>query len=211
MALVSIVSGDARGQPAGRGRGAEPLADRTWSSHATCAIRRRQHWQVTRRVPLREMARTQTAAVEFLNSLEEDFASSPRLSNGLTDWAMVASIPSTSPNGFDIDIRADESGISASFGGLNHEFDLISSAMVWVRRALSRQYQLRIVCFGGLAREWYLEPVGRDQQTHQGNSLDSSKSLAAGHPVLMRRWRKTSVNYRRNRLLDLAGPGIVGH
>ena len=198
MALVSVVSGDARGQPAGRAGGAEPLADPTWSSHATCAIRRHHQWQVTRRVPLREMARVSRTAVEFLNSLEEDFASSPRLSNDSTDWAMVASIPSMSSLGFDIDIRADERGISASFGGLNQEFSRISSAMVWVRRALSWQYHLRIVCIGGLAREWRLEPVA----LVLGSDHGPADCLASGYPVLMRRWRKTSVNYRSNRLLD---------
>ena len=150
-------------------------------------------------------------ADDFLSGIEDDCYAARSAAAGSSDWAFLASIPAISVKGFDIDVRVDESGISASFGGLNHDFPEISLALVWVRRALSRQYQLRIVCIGGLAREWYLEPVGRDQQTHQANGLDSSESLAAGHPVLMRRWRKTSVNYRRNHLLDLAGPGIVGH
>jgi hypothetical protein len=202
MALDSIVPIEVRGRPQRRDSAVEPLAESSWSSHATCAFRRRRHWEFTRRVPLREMARTPTAVDDFLNRIEEDFANSPLCSTGASDWAMVTSIPAMSVRGFDIDIRFDESGISASFGGLNQEFSEMSSAMVWVRRALSRQYQLRVVCIGGLAREWCLEPVAQYQGFGQGSSHGSPECLTSGYPVLMRRWRKTSVNYRRNRLLD---------
>ena len=65
--------------------------------------------------------------------------------------------------------------------------------------ALSRQYHLRIVCIGGLAREWYLEPV--DAWISNSGQV-AVECLASGYPVLLRRWRKTSVNYRRNRLFD---------
>lgn len=217
MAYDLIVPGEARdrrevrGRPRRLDRKNDPLLASIWSSHATCALRRRQDWEFTRRIALCDLVRGPRIADDFLSGIEDDCYAARSAAAGSSDWAFLASIPAISVKGFDIDVRVDESGISASFGGLNHDFPEISLALVWVRRALSRQYQLRIVCIGGLAREWYLEPVGRDQQTHQANGLNSSESLAAGHPVLMRRWRKTSVNYRRNHLLDLAGPGIVGH
>lgn len=211
MAYDLIVHGDARGRPPRLALKSDPLSDSSWSSHATCALKRRQDWELTRRIALCDLVRDPRIAANFLNGIEDDFHTAQSSAAGTSGWAFLASIPALSVTGFDIDIRLDESGISASFGGLNQDFLEISSAMAWVRRALSEQYHLRIVCIGGLAREWHLKPAGLDQLPHPGDPAEPTESLAAGHPVLMRRWRKTSVTYRHNRLLDLAGPGVVEH
>ena len=198
MAFDSIVSAQSHGR-ARRDIDVSRRTVRAWPSHAICSFKSGNHWECTRRVSLHEIERVPTAALGLLSSIEADFVSATRTSSASSDWAMMASIPAMSPNGFDIDVRIDSVGICASFGGLNQEFDQIASAMVWVRRALSRQYQLRIVCLGGLAREWRLEPISSSHQ--------NSEWLASGHPIRLRRWRRTSLIYRCNRLLDLTASG----
>jgi hypothetical protein len=112
----------------------------------------------------------------------------------------VVSLPARDSGGFDIEIIADTSGLSVSFGGLLHEFALVADAMLWVRRAMSDAYHLRIVSVGGKLREWRLEPVAGPG----AESPPPAECLAAGHAVLFSHMRQKTIFYRRNAVLPAA-------
>lgn len=68
-------------------------------------------------------------------------------------------IPAPTPDGFDIDIVSDRRGVHVSFGGLDQDFDRPGEALEWVRRAMSREYQLRVDFAGSRAYRRTLEYV----------------------------------------------------
>jgi hypothetical protein len=96
-------------------------------------------------------------------------------------------------NGFPVTIRLDEDGIFGSFGGLLEEFYAIPTAMIWVRRALSSAYRLRIVVIGSRAREWNLESILPN---------DQRPGLSYGHVMLFRRFRRQEHHTRQNHYLS---------
>jgi hypothetical protein len=68
-------------------------------------------------------------------------------------------IPAPTSHGFDIDIISDSRGVHVSFGGLDQDFDQPGEALDWVRRAMSREYQLRVDFAGNQPYRWTLEYV----------------------------------------------------
>jgi hypothetical protein len=68
------------------------------------------------------------------------------------------------------------------FGGLLSDFDDLATALVWVRRAGSPQWCLRIDVIAGRPRAWSLEPWGW--------TAGHSVRLASGHLGLFDRFRR---------------------
>ncbi|MBI1649842.1 hypothetical protein [Hyphomicrobium sulfonivorans] len=81
---------------------------------------------------------------------------------------VTVNIRAATPEGFNIFLHSDALGVRASFDGLEFDFADWDEAAPWVRRALSRDYELRITFQGtanqpGRPIEWRLEPThGRE-------------------------------------------------
>ena len=174
---------------------ATPDAGR-WPSHISYATRINSIWTVERRIPVEEILRAPRAALDVLRGIEDDISQAAQPSLNGPEREVVVSFPAISEDGFDLDLHVGDGRIAASFGGLNQDFLEVRSAMIWVRRALSRQYQLRILSVGRMPCEWLLEPIV--------GGGGPAECLSAGYPVLLRRWRKMTVDYRRNVLIDLS-------
>lgn len=102
-------------------------------------------------------------------------------------------VPSHAPEGFDVALFVDAQGIRGTFGGLMQEFDSITTAMRWVRRALSSSYRLRLLSVAGAVREWRLEPAYA-RVTSVGDVLEG------GHASWLSWFRRKTVDYRQNSL-----------
>ena len=100
-------------------------------------------------------------------------------------------IPSMNANGFDIEATFYDDSVHANFGGLEQEFESISGAMHWVRRALSSDYRLRIEMHGNRPYEWFLEP------THP-NTYHAHDSLAFGVNGIFSRFQRRTMCHLQN-------------
>ena len=123
-------------------------------------------------------------ATELIESEIEKIGAASREN---TDW--ILAIPPSGPNGFAIDISNRNGSISGLFGGLEAEFETLGQAMLWVRRALSRNFQLRITEVGNVQKAWHLEPV-------EGRNPD--QTLALGYVSLLDARRERTTVIRRN-------------
>ncbi|MBI1648339.1 hypothetical protein [Hyphomicrobium sulfonivorans] len=77
--------------------------------------------------------------------------------------SVTVNIRAATPEGFDIFLYSDAIGVRASFAGLEFDFADWNEAAPWVRRALSREYELRITFQGTADRPgrpiaWRLGP-----------------------------------------------------
>ncbi|RTL62068.1 MAG: hypothetical protein EKK41_26005 [Hyphomicrobiales bacterium] len=101
---------------------------------------------------------------------------------------LTLSVPATGVAGFSIDMDFSKRAVSAWFGRLHWSFDSDEEAWVWLSRALSANYRLRIVSVGDQEREWYLEPV----PPHEG------ETLATGNFGFLDPLRKKTSAIRQN-------------
>lgn len=143
-------------------------------------------WRSLITIPNEEFqsAANATAAVRLI---EREMARVPRGVLQGANWLL--SVPAVGPDGFEIYLSRENGVIRAFFGELEDEFHSLEQAMAWVARALSSDYQLRVVSVGGKPREWFLERVDK---------RDDGLSLGRGSPILFRRFRSLSVRIRSN-------------
>jgi hypothetical protein len=113
-----------------------------------------------------------TGSVTLLRRLLDDVTSqlirqvrSPQRST----W--IAAAPPFGPNGFPVDLRVGPLGVIGSFGGFEHEFEHVDIGMLWVARALSNEYRLKVTLIAGQPCAWRVEPV---------NLATSQPALASG-------------------------------
>jgi hypothetical protein len=156
----------------------------------------REEWQCPIRIDIDAFltAESGAAAVALIDT---ELHRLPRhlLQHG--SWQL--SIPPVGRAGFAIDvIKHRGRQISCLFGEFEHEFDEIEKALAWAGRSLGADYQLRTICIGAKAREFYLEPV---------DPADARPILAGGRGLewlSLSRSRQTII--RRNAFPPAAGP-----
>lgn len=100
-------------------------------------------------------------------------------------------IPASGPDGFDISVVYEPDTVRVSFGGLEQDFENADDAMVWINRAMSRSYRLRIDFVGLRPYCWQLEKVGDAGPPHV--------CLASGFAVMFWAFRRRKTIYRQNR------------
>ncbi len=99
-------------------------------------------------------------------------------------------IRATDPGGFDIFVFCDERGARVCFGGLEYDFDTAEEAAVWVKRARSDAYRLRIDFIDKRPFRWALEEIL--------SGGDVTEVLVSGHTVSRRFKDKHRIIYRQN-------------
>ena len=99
-------------------------------------------------------------------------------------------IRATSPDGFDILVFSDDIGTRVCFGGLEHDFDTAEEAAVWVKRARSDAYRLRIDLLDKRPIRWALEEILSGGEVKE--------VLVSGHLVSTRHRDKHRIIYRQN-------------
>ena len=109
----------------------------------------------------------------------------------------VLSIPSMVEGGFAVDLIKNGDSIRGQFGGLEENFETLDQAMIWVGRALSSDYHLKVTFIGGKPREWRLEPA-----TANANSFNA---LATGEAYLFSSLKSTSTVMLRNGFMSAIG------
>jgi hypothetical protein len=171
---------------------AMPTAGEIWDAFVRVLRRDGGHWKLVHRIGTPAFWGSQDIAAQRLRRIEAELGKFAQ--DCQHDSAQLLSIPATSPDGFDIEVLVDSSGVRACFGGLEQDFATVATAMHWVRRALSKAYQLRVSSIGGVACEWSLEAVNSD-----GGAGDS---LASGHLTLFSAFRTKSLAHRRNSLFS---------
>ncbi len=99
-------------------------------------------------------------------------------------------IRATDPDGFDILVFSDERGTRVCFGGLEQDFDTPEEAALWVKRARSDAYRLRIDFLDKRPFRWALEEIvcGGDVR----------EVLVSGCTVSQRLLHKRRIVYRQN-------------
>lgn len=132
--------------------------------------------------------KTADAATDLIRKMLNQFVLHESSS---TDWRL--SIPTLSDDGFDVDLMKRHDCIFATFGGLQEEFPTLAIALVWLRRALCRDYRLSITIVGGKPRQWRLEPAL--------TSAEPALFLAYGDVSLFSFLRPKSVVMRQNLLV----------
>lgn len=80
--------------------------------------------------------------------------------------------------------------LRGDFGGLEAEFDELAAALIWVRRAGSPRWRLRIDSIGGRPRMWSLEPCDWPSGTRE--------RLASGHAGIFDRFRRKTRRFLSN-------------
>lgn len=146
-------------------------------------------WQAVMRIE-REALVTARSADEVVAMIGREIERVPAAVLDSADW--ILTIPATGPGGFPIELSRHGARVRALFGELEEEFETLSGAMVWVARALSDQYRLRITLVAGRAREWSLEPITR---------REPREALSAGHVIWFRWLRPVTTVIRRNTFL----------
>jgi hypothetical protein len=103
--------------------------------------------------------------------------------------ATSLAIPATTLGGFDVHVTAEMRALNVSFNGLECEFECADLAALWIGRALSGEYQLRIDYVGERPWQWTLE--------HADHAAQES-SLTMGMPVRFASLRTKRTQYLRN-------------
>ncbi len=99
-------------------------------------------------------------------------------------------IRATDPDGFDILVFSDERGTRVCFGGLEQDFDTPEEAALWVKRARSDAYRLRIDFLDKRPIRWALEEIL--------SGGDVKEALVSGHAISSRLQAKHRIIYRQN-------------
>jgi hypothetical protein len=107
---------------------------------------------------------------------------------------LFVSIPSAGPNGFEILIWPGSGNVRVCFGGLEQDFSTVSSARIWIERAMSQQCRLRIDFAGKRPYRWTLNFTGPD-----GSIIDT---LMSGQPAFTGMFSKKWYVERQNNLSD---------
>jgi hypothetical protein len=150
-------------------------------------------WHAVLKVPLGDFLSSKNAT-EAVALIEATLKRLPKGELETTNWLL--SIPPASPEGFAIDIsHAPGSGFRGLFGDLEEEFATLDEALMWVGRALSSSYQLKITFVGNSPREWRLEPIPCADHL-------SSATLAHGHISLLSLFQPKTTIIRRNAFLE---------
>jgi hypothetical protein len=102
---------------------------------------------------------------------------------------VLMTVPQCSPEGFPVDLRVSQLGIIGRFGGLEQEFTSLDEGMQWVARALSSDYQLKVVIADEEPCAWYLQPV---------RPLANMPTLATGTISIRSLLGSKRVVYRQN-------------
>jgi hypothetical protein len=150
-------------------------------------------WQAVRKIPL-DVFRDATTDDQTKELLESHVLSFVQDVGYKANWLL--SVPPLGPHGFAIDLSNSGSEYQVLFGELEERFLTLSDALVWVARAISDTYQLRVTRIGGRPREWALEPI-----LSAGHAPSrQAPSLATGDLVLFRSFRSVQTDVFRNTL-----------
>ena len=191
MALDLDVSTELQELLSNEGDRGTARASHAWSAFFSWSERSASGWTVVDRIPVAEILDDPIIVANFLGRIEQHLGQAQH--NGAGSHLSI-SLPATAPGGFDIHIQCNDARIDASFGGLDQEFPDVSSVMTWTRRALSRQYHLRILSISGVACEWRLAPLVP--------FANDGRVLASGRASLFSRFKRRQALYRRNVLLS---------
>jgi hypothetical protein len=147
-------------------------------------------WRTVIRISLSDFLVTKTArdATELIKQKLSEV-----LTSVFAEGEWILSIPPIGQGGFAIDLSKSGERIRCLFGELEREFEIVSEAMVWVERALSHAYQLRIISSGGRPIEWRLEPIS-------ASTALTCDCLAMGYVSPLSWFRAKSTVTRRNAL-----------
>ena len=161
----------------------------SWGTHLRLVEQIADEWHLIHRVPVHQVAHSKDALRQCLDIFQRELelrqnSKSPR--KGL----VLLGVPGVQTTGFETTVLLDGDKVLASFGGLEQEFATIEEALIWVERAFSGDYRLKVTERGGLAVEWRLEPVLE--------GAGSNEVLASGLVTLLGSFRRSTISYRRN-------------
>ena len=100
----------------------------------------------------------------------------------------IQGIRATDPDGFDILVFTDKLGTRVCFGGLEQDFDTEKEADIWIKRARSEAYRLRIDLIDKRPIRFALEEIL--------SSGEVKEALVSGYPTS--KSSKHRIIYRQN-------------